>query len=306
MRRIAQSLVMLAVLSMLAACSSSSAQSPTISADVNANANSVLSFDGLPVDGAKVPLVAKVNGAEITLPEFQQAYTRTQQDTDAADPVALAGSVLDTLIEQQLIDQAAASMNITLSDADLNKELQTYVDQAGSQQAWQQWLTQNQFTTDQFRDNLRQTLITQRVRDAVTQDVNGALHQVHARHILLRTEDDAKLILARLQAGEDFAALAQQYSHDVTSSQQGGDLGWFTKDELLEPSLAEVAFSLKPGQIAGPIVTRLGYHVIQTLEFADRPVDPAKRAALAQAEFETWLQSLLDKATVEKYLKNGG
>jgi parvulin-like peptidyl-prolyl isomerase len=256
----------------------------------------------LPVNEAGVSLVAKVNGTEITLSEFERALERQQAELQAADPAALEASVLDSLIEQTLIEQAASQQQITVSDSDVQAELQAMVQDAGSESAWQQWLEQNHFTHDEFAAFLRDSIMTQRIRDQVTQTITGSVPQVHARHILVATEAEANDILTRLQAGEEFGVLATTYSRDVTTRDAGGDLGWFTQEELLEPSLAQVAFSLEPGQMAGPIPTRLGYHVVQTLEKADRPIAPEKQADLAQVVFENWLQGLLDSATIERYL----
>lgn len=257
---------------------------------------------GSPVDPNGVQLAARVNGVGIPLAMFEQALARRQLEVNAADPNALRGEVLDQLIEQQVIEQGAAAQNITVSDDEVQTELQSNIDLAGSQDAWNQWLTINQYTADEFTGTLRYTLITNRVRDSLTSDLNGDVRQVHARHILLKTEAEAKDVLTRLSNGEDFATLAAAVSNDETTKQQGGDLGWFTQEELLVPELGQAAFALQPGQIGGPVGTELGYHVIQTLEFADRPVDPERRVFIAQARFENWLKPLLESATIERYI----
>ena len=289
--RILMSLLILA----LTACAGST------SGQDNATPNSPTAVPSLPVNEAGVPLVAKVNGVEITLPEFERAVARQQVELDAADPSALQNSVLDGMIEQVMIEQAASQQQIAVTDEEIQAELQAMVQESGSESAWQQWLAQNQFTQEEFAENLRQSILTQRLRDQVTQNVTGNMPQVHARHILVATEAEANDILTRLQAGEEFEVLATTYSRDVTTRDTGGDLGWFTQEELLEPSLAEVAFSLEPGQIAGPVPTRLGYHILQTLGKEARPVPVEQQADLAQAVFQNWLQSLLDHATIERY-----
>lgn len=295
---IAGCLVILALLA--AACSGNASADPDTIARATAPVNP-LSVGNLPVNGDRVELIARVNDREITLPEFEQALARKQQEVNAADTQALAADVLDTLIEQALIDSAAQSLEVNVSDAQLDAEVQTYIEQAGGQDGWQRWLSENNYTQGEFRNTLRDMLVTTSVRDAVIQDIPDSVRQVHARHILVQTEKEAVDVLTRLGAGENFAALAQKLSRDVTSAEQGGDLGWFSRDELLEPVLADVAFSLLPGQIGGPVGTRLGYHVIQTLEFADLPLNDEKRAMLMQTRFENWLQSLLDSATIERF-----
>ena len=257
---------------------------------------------GNPVDENGVQLVARVNGVGIPQTAFEQALARRQLEVNAADPNALRSEVLDQLIEQAVIEQGAAAQNISVSDAEVQAELQSNIELAGSQDAWNQWLATNQYTADEFTSTLRYTLITNRVRDSLTADLNGNVRQVHARHILLKTEAEAKDVLTRLNNGEDFATLAAAVSNDETTRQQGGDLGWFTPEELLVPELAQAAFALQPGQIGGPVGTELGYHVIQTLEFADRPVEAERRVFIAQARFENWLKPLMQNATIERYI----
>ena len=95
--------------------------------------------------------------------------------------------------------------------------------------------------------------------------------------------------------------MAAQYSQDDTTRERGGDLGWFTSEELLTPQLSKTAFALQAGQIAGPIATELGYHVLQVIEFADQPVDPERSVYIAQTRFENWLKPFSDTAVIERY-----
>lgn len=256
----------------------------------------------IPTDPSGQPVVAIVNGQSITQSTFERAVARRQAELNAATPEALRAEVLNQLIEQILIEQGAQLLNISISDEQLQAEIQSNKELAGSDQAWTDWLNANQYTPEEFAASLRTTLVTNLVRDQLTADLAGIVRQVHARHILLRTEQDAKDTLARLQAGEDFAALAGALSQDEVTRAQGGDLGWFTADELLVPTLAQAAFALQPGQIAGPVPTELGYHVIQTIEFAEREVDLERRVSIAQARFENWLRPLVDNAVIQQYM----
>ncbi len=103
--------------------------------------------------------------------------------------------------------------------------------------------------------------------DALRQTYNDALksaggqEEVHARHILVESGDEAKTILGELKAGADFAALAKEKSKDPGAS-AGGDLGYFTKDQMV-PEFAEVAFKMYPGQLSNPVKTQFGWHIIK-------------------------------------------
>lgn len=255
----------------------------------------------LPVNTSGVALVARVNQQDITLPDFLRALARRQVENNAADPAALEDDVLEQMIDQVLIEQGAAAQQISVTDDDVQAELKVNEELAGSPDAWNQWLAANGYSADEFIQTLRDTLVTNHLRDTITSDLSGDVPQVHARHILVAAEQDASNLLARLQAGEDFAALARQFSLDETTRANGGDLGWFTREELLVPQLAETAFSLQPGQIGGPVATTLGFHIVQTLESGSRPVDPERRVYIAQARFENWLQDMREKATIERY-----
>src|SRR5207249_5540110 len=85
--------------------------------------------------------------------------------------------------------------------------------------------------------------------------------EVRARHILVETEDEAKAVVAELKKGADFAELAKAKSKDPGSA-DGGDLGYFTKDQMV-PEFSEVAFKLYPGQLSNPVKTQFGWHVIK-------------------------------------------
>ncbi len=84
--------------------------------------------------------------------------------------------------------------------------------------------------------------------------------EIHARHILLPSEDEAKKALARVKGGEDFAKVANEVSKDTAGD--GGDLGWFTKDRMV-PEFSEAAFKLKKGEISDPVKTQFGWHIIE-------------------------------------------
>ncbi|HEY4923578.1 MAG TPA: peptidylprolyl isomerase [Roseiarcus sp.] len=92
---------------------------------------------------------------------------------------------------------------------------------------------------------------------------NPPVPEIHARHILLPTEDEAKAALARIKKGEDFAKVATELSKDPGS--EGGDLGWFTKDKMV-PEFADAAFKMEPGQVSDPVKSQFGWHIIKVEE----------------------------------------
>jgi peptidyl-prolyl cis-trans isomerase C len=95
--------------------------------------------------------------------------------------------------------------------------------------------------------------------------------EVRARHILVENEDEAKKAAQRVKGGEDFAKVAEELSKDPGSKGEGGDLGFFTKDRMVEP-FAETAFKLEAGQISDPVKSQFGWHVIKVEEKRNKPV----------------------------------
>jgi len=280
------------------------------SQDVSAQATTAPADSGgmtipaaLPTDANGNPLIASVNGEGILLRDYERLINRYEQQQFLGDQVAaMQAAVMGTLVEQKLINQAAAAAGVVITDAEIDAEIASNIEMAGGDVAWTQWLQENLYTVEEYRGIVRDTLTTLRMRDQVTAPLNGDVDQVRARHILLADEATALVVIGRLQAGDDFAALAAEYSLDMTTNTNGGDLGWFTREELLEQSLADLAFSVDPGTIVGPVQTMLGYHVLQPLERATRPVPDEKRALLAQTYFDNWLQSLVADAEIEFYI----
>jgi peptidyl-prolyl cis-trans isomerase C len=106
--------------------------------------------------------------------------------------------------------------------------------------------------------------------------------EIHARHILVKTEDEAKEIAERLKKGEDFAALAKEKSQDPGA--EGGDLGFFTRGQMVKP-FEDAAFALDVGQVSDPVQTPFGWHIIKVEEKRDQPLpnfDQVKDAIIAQ------------------------
>jgi parvulin-like peptidyl-prolyl isomerase len=290
-------IIIASLLVVLTACSpTNSANDP---AATQANTNTAAQTTGQNAN----PVVARVNDQDITRTEFDAEMTRRRRDETITDMVALQQVVLDALIEQRLVADAAAGMGITITDDEVTAEIQALQQALGQTSDWNSYLEMNGYTAQEMHEAQRNVLLTQRVQEVLFADLTGAVNQVHARHIVVRTEADAVNLLNRLQQGADFAQLASEFSIDLTTRDRGGDLGWFTSDELLDKRLADVAFSLQPGAIAGPISTRIGYHIIQTLEIAERPVEPERMALLMRNIYMTWLEAQFQTATIERYLQ---
>ncbi len=144
-----------------------------------------------------------------------------------------------------------------------------------------------------IRKFIETALLRRKVQKAIGDEVPTTAEQVQARHILVKTYDDALKVEDRLKQGEDFAKLAQELSADTASKEQGGDLGWFPRGAMVK-EFEDVAFALTVNQISAPVTTSFGVHVIQASGHEqNRPLDPAALQQKQASAFSDWLQKLM-------------
>ncbi|MCA1646659.1 MAG: peptidylprolyl isomerase [Chloroflexi bacterium] len=164
------------------------------------------------------------------------------------------------------------------------------LDTAGYDPALQQLLTLNSLSEADFRDRLQQSMLRDKVQTAIGEEqVAGSDEEVHARHILVATQEQANDVLTQLQAGADFATLAAQVSTDPGSKDKAGDLGWFSRG-VMDPPFETAAFALQPGQLSEVVQGANGFHVIQVLERDPaRARPPDQLTVKRQKVFSDWL-----------------
>jgi len=255
-----------------------------------------------------------VNGQPIPLASYQEETARFEAamagqgfDLESEDGKAtlaqMRRQVLDSMIEQVLIEQAAAQEGAAISEEELNAAIQESIATGGGQASFEEWLQTSSLTYEDFREGLRFQLLALAIFERVTGSIPIATEQVRARHILVRTEEEAQAVLGKLQAGEDFVALARGLSQDETTKEAGGDLGFFPRGLLISPELEGAAFALQPGQTGEVVRSQFGYHVVQVLEKAsDRPLPPELLNALKEQTFARWIQERWDGAAIERFI----
>jgi len=157
------------------------------------------------------------------------------------------------------------------------------------------------FSAGEFRSLFENDLLRNKLKPILEEKVPTTAEQVHARHILVETEDEAKKVLERLNAGESFEALAKELSKDEGNKEQGGDLGWFGKGAMVAEFEA-VAFSLEPGKLSDPVQTEFGWHVVQVIEKdANHPLDEDALAQKKASALDDWLTSQKNTDRVKRY-----
>lgn len=256
--------------------------------------------------GTRAKTVAVVNGVILTDRDLDREMRHTRAvykahyNIDLADPknaellAQARQEALERIIDQELVRQIAAglfppaeqgqpSYAVQVTDAEVEARAAYYEQQAGSRE---ELLAQNGFESyGEFLDFVRGELRVEKLNAAY-----ASAEQVHVRHILVATEQEARQVIARLRAGEDFARVAQEVSLDKATAASGGDLGWFSRG-MGVPALEEAAFALQTGEVSEPVQTSYGFHVLQVLERASRP-DPVA--------FQQWFERLKAQATIER------
>ncbi|WP_316230260.1 peptidylprolyl isomerase [Bradyrhizobium sp. SZCCHNR1051] len=201
------------------------------------------------------PVLAKVNGAEIRKSDVTLAEEELGQSLAQMDPATKDENVLSFLIDMKLVAKAAEDKKVADSE-EFKKRLA---------------FTRNRLLMDSLLASEGKAATTpdamKKVYEEAAKQIGGE-QEVHARHILVETEDEAKAVKAELAKGADFAELAKKKSKDPGAS-DGGDLGFFTKEQMV-PEFANVAFSLEPGKISDPVKTQFGWHIIKVEEKRSR------------------------------------
>ena len=150
-----------------------------------------------------------------------------------------------------------------------------------------------------LREVLRTELLRQKLQEALAAEVPTTAEQVHARHILVKTEDEARQVLERLNKGESFELLAKELSTDESTKDKGGDLGWFPRGQMV-PAFEEAAFNAKVGEIVGPVQTSFGWHIIKVEGHEVRELEPGMLQFQRSQALDKWLA----KARLGEGVKN--
>jgi parvulin-like peptidyl-prolyl isomerase len=144
-------------------------------------------------------------------------------------------------------------------------------------------------------------MLAQKMVEQISGQVGDSAEQVHARHLLVSTRQQAESLREEILAGEDFALLARQFTLDLTSRPAGGDLGWFPVGVLSAPQVEEAAFALPLGQLSPVVESSFGFHVIETIERGDHPLSPDSAVRLRQLAVQSWLAAEREAAVIEIY-----
>ena len=295
-------------------------------------------------------IVALVNDSVITLSELQELTLPIEMKLQSVpDPIRRAqilreqsALALDQLIGQRLLLQAASEQGLTISDEQAEAHLANLMRQQGWGEAeLQQYLTVQGMTREalkkQSKDFLLQQTVAQRtlsaklsiseveLRDAyevMASEARGE-QQVIGSHLFLKVpagsssaeeaaiKQRAQELLDRVQSGEDFVSLVKQFSESSNAS-SGGDLGLISRGGGLPVELEDAFLKLKEGELAGPIKSPFGYHIILARELKSKAIPPLEEARpmlearLRQEKYQralkVWIEEMKAGAFIERRL----
>lgn len=250
------------------------------------------------------PVAAWVNGSPILLSHFQAEVGRFEAahsviGIDLATPDIYNSQVLQALIDRRLLFLGALASGLSLEPGTVDRKMAELSTQLGSSEAMGAWLAANHYSVESFRAALEEEMLAAQMVSRITGAVMPTADQVHARHILVATREEAEGVLQQLASGASFADLASRLTLDLSTRPAGGDLGWFPRRYLNVPEVEAAAFELGPGQISGIVSSRLGFHIVQTLERGERPLSPDALRRLQTLAVEDWLAAQRQTAVIE-------
>jgi peptidyl-prolyl cis-trans isomerase C len=234
-------------------------------------------------------VLASVNGVNITLGNLIALRQSLPEQYQSLPDDVLYKGLLDQLVQQVAVEQ---SLGDTVSKRDLLKienDRRNYLSSVALEKV----------VTGAVTEEALKAAYDARFKDAI------AKTEYNAAHVLVGTEDEAKLLKSQLDEGADFAKIAAVNSSDTGSAVNGGDLGWFSVGMMVKP-FEEAVLKMKAGDVAGPIKTEFGWHLILLKEtrIAAQPTLDEMRDELAseveQAAIAAHLKSLTDAAKIER------
>ncbi len=277
--------------------------------------------------------VAVVNGTVITKNEYDRELARFKErmtmqggEINDSDMPAIKKQVIENIIGMMLLYQDATAKGITADQTAIDSQWKQLKDQYPDDQKLQDALKQLNITEDSIKEQIKKGLTLQKfikenfydktnISDSEVKafyDANpdkfNKPEEVRASHILITVKPDAddaqkkaarteiEKIQARIKAGEDFATLAKENSKDPGSKENGGDLGFFTRGQMVKP-FEDAAFALKPGMVSDIVETQFGYHIIKV-------TDRKAAGKYSLDEIKTKLQTYLKDLKIQKDISN--
>lgn len=236
-------------------------------------------------------VVATVGGETITEADISFAAEDLAQELQQMPPEQRKAFLVTVLIDMKVMAKAAREQQ--MDQTDLFKQRLRYLEDRALRRAY----FGEKIATGVTPEALQAAYV------AFSAQFQGQ-EEVHARHILVASEDEAKAVKAELDGGKDFAELAMAKSTDPSAQQNGGDLGFFAKGMMVKP-FEDAAFAMNAGEVSAPVQSDFGWHVIKVEEkrMSQPPsieqVTPQLQQQLMFQNFETAVAALKQEITID-------
>jgi len=215
--------------------------------------------------------IFKIQQEEINGPEIWEHEVNGRKYIDFAKE-----TVLDYIINETILLENAADLGVTASEEQVDQEIKQIKKDFESEEEFKEYIESQGLTEEYLRNNIRKTMILNNLSQELTKsvtvpeeelksaynEIKDSMYSVKASHILIEDFEEAKKILERVKAGEDFNELAVEYSIDPSAKYNRGDLGYFSTGEMV-PEFETAAFALEPGEVSDLVKTSYGYHIIK-------------------------------------------
>ncbi len=204
-------------------------------------------------------VLARVGETEITLGHAIALRGQLPPQFQQIPPETLFPAIVEQLIDQELLRQSGTDELGRRDRLMLDNEVRNFISNAAM--------------TAALADLVTEEAIASAYEAFAAEFAEGEPEtEYNAAHILVETEEEIAAVVARLEAGEDFADVAREVSRDGSAA-QGGDLGWFGAGVMIAP-FEQAVMALEPGQVSGPVQTRFGWHVVRLIDSRVASVPP--------------------------------
>ncbi|ALC92697.1 foldase [Bacillus sp. FJAT-18017] len=257
---------------------------------------------------------ATIDGEKITTDELNTKLSQAYGDT-----------MLETMINNKVVELEAKKEDVAVTQKEIDAEFDKLVEVYGGDEAMDAALEQNGVSKEILKQDIGDYLLADKLmREKIkitdeemktffeeNKESFNTEEQVEASHILVKDEKTAKEVKGKLDKGEDFAALAKEYSTDTGNAESGGELGFFGKGDMVA-EFEDVAFKLDVNQISEPVKTEYGYHIIKVTDkqaakeaVYEESKEDVKEQIFQQkfqTEYPSWLEDAKKEYKIETFL----
>ncbi|MGG0889246.1 peptidylprolyl isomerase [Cytobacillus horneckiae] len=257
---------------------------------------------------------ATVNGEKISKSELDDALSSQYGST-----------VLDTLISDEIIRQEMKKENIKVSDKEIAEEMEAYMDTFGGEDTFNEVLKNSGVDVSIIEKNIMTYLASKKILEPKIEITDEEIQtyfdenkdsfdkeeEVEASHILVDDEKTAKEVVKKIEQDEDFAELAKEYSTDTATKDNGGELVFFAKGDMVK-EFEEKAFGMENGDISEPVKTEYGYHIIKVtdkqepkkaeLEEVKDEIKDILLESKLESEYSVWLNEKFEEYEIKTFL----